>query len=63
MRFRANSPRFDSGQRLDDHFVDITEMIEIGKGSNLRSADSIKKLESKRRKQIGGSQGRPKIEG
>lgn len=23
---------FDSGQRVEDHFVDITEMVEIGKG-------------------------------
>ncbi len=23
---------FNSGQRVEDHFVDITEMIEIGKG-------------------------------
>ena len=22
----------DSGHRLEDHFVDVTEMIEIGKG-------------------------------
>src|SRR5438128_2171249 len=29
---KAKLACFNSGQRLDDHFVDITEMIEIGKG-------------------------------
>ena len=29
---KARLACFNSGQRIDDHFVDITEMIEIGKG-------------------------------
>ena len=29
---RARAACFNSGQRVEDHFVDITEMIEIGKG-------------------------------
>jgi DNA-damage-inducible protein D len=29
---KAKTACFNSGQRLDDHFVDVTEMIEIGKG-------------------------------
>jgi DNA-damage-inducible protein D len=29
---KARTACFNSGQRLEDHFVDITEMIEIGKG-------------------------------
>ena len=29
---KARMACFNSGQRLEDHFVDITEMIEIGKG-------------------------------
>jgi DNA-damage-inducible protein D len=29
---KAKLACFNSGQRVDDHFVDITEMIEIGKG-------------------------------
>ena len=29
---KAKAACFNSGQRLEDHFVDITEMIEIGKG-------------------------------
>ena len=29
---KARTSCFNSGQRIDDHFVDITEMIEIGKG-------------------------------
>ncbi|MBZ0270666.1 DNA damage-inducible protein D [bacterium] len=29
---KAKLACFNSGQRLDDHFVDVTEMIEIGKG-------------------------------
>ena len=31
---KAKTACFDSGQRVEDHFVDITEMIEIGKGGN-----------------------------
>ncbi len=33
---RARMACFNSGQRVEDHFVDITEMIEIGKGGNRR---------------------------
>jgi len=29
---KARVASFNSGQRIEDHFVDITEMIEIGKG-------------------------------
>jgi DNA-damage-inducible protein D len=29
---KARTACFNSGQRMEDHFVDITEMIEIGKG-------------------------------
>jgi DNA-damage-inducible protein D len=29
---RARTACFNSGQRVEDHFVEITEMIEIGKG-------------------------------
>ena len=29
---KARMACFNSGQRLEDHFVDITDMIEIGKG-------------------------------
>ena len=29
---KARTACFNSGQRLEDHFVDITEMVEIGKG-------------------------------
>lgn len=29
---KARMACFNSGQRIDDHFVDVTEMIEIGKG-------------------------------
>ncbi len=35
---RAKTACFNSGQRIEDHFVEITEMIEIGKGGHrLRS--------------------------
>lgn len=30
---KARTACFNSGQRLEDHFVEITEMIEIGKGA------------------------------
>ena len=29
---KARTACFTSGQRIEDHFVDVTEMIEIGKG-------------------------------
>jgi len=29
---KAKLSCFNSGHRIDDHFVDVTEMIEIGKG-------------------------------
>ncbi len=29
---KAFTPCFNNGQRVEDHFVEITEMIEIGKG-------------------------------
>lgn len=68
---KARAACFNSGQRIDDHFVEITEMVPIGSGAkvrktiqelggtmpeNLPSAESIKKLESKRR----WSRGQPK---
>jgi DNA-damage-inducible protein D len=28
----ARTACFNSGQRVDDHFVEVTDMIEIGKG-------------------------------
>lgn len=31
---KARTACFNSGQRVEDHFVDITEMIEIGKGGH-----------------------------
>ena len=32
---KAKGACFNSGYRIEDHFVDITEMIEIGKGGCL----------------------------
>ena len=29
---KAKAACFNSGQRIEDHFVDVTEMIPIGKG-------------------------------
>ncbi|PKL48163.1 MAG: DNA damage-inducible protein D [Planctomycetes bacterium HGW-Planctomycetes-1] len=37
---KAKTACFNSGQRIEDHFVDITEMIEIGKGGQ-RSVSSV----------------------
>lgn len=37
---KARMACFNSGQRVEDHFVDITEMIEIGKGGQ-RSVKTI----------------------
>lgn len=30
---KARTACFNSGQRIDDHFVDVTEMVELGSGS------------------------------
>lgn len=30
---KARTACFNSGQRVEDHFVDITEMVAIGKGA------------------------------
>lgn len=30
---KARTACFNSGQRIDDHFVDVTDMIEVGKGA------------------------------
>jgi len=50
---KARTACFNSGQRLEDHFVDITEMIEIGKGGQrLPPAESIRKLEAKAKKAL-----------
>jgi hypothetical protein len=62
---KARVACFNSGQRIEDHFVDITEMIEIVGAKvrktiqelggtmpeNLPPAESIKKLEARKRKQ------------
>ena len=37
---KAKAACFNSGHRIEDHFVDITEMIEIGKGGQ-RSVHSV----------------------
>jgi hypothetical protein len=44
---KARLACFNSGQRVDDHFVDITEMSE-----NLPAAEGIKKLESTKRNRL-----------
>jgi DNA-damage-inducible protein D len=31
---KARTACFNSGQRVEDHFVDVTDMIEIGKGGH-----------------------------
>lgn len=33
----ARTACFNSGQRVEDHFVDVTDMIAVGKGANLSS--------------------------
>ncbi len=49
---RAKTACFNSGQRIEDHFVEITEMIESGTmPENLPPAESIKKLASMKRKE------------
>lgn len=37
---KARTACFNSGQRMEDHFVEITEMIEIGKGGQ-RSVNTV----------------------
>ena len=36
----ARTACFNSGQRVDDHFVEVTDMIEIGKGGQ-RSVKTV----------------------
>ncbi len=46
---KARAACFNSGQRIEDHFVEITEMIESGiVFEDFRSRESMKKRESKR---------------
>jgi|GEM_PF-1901257 len=35
----ARSACFNSGQRVDDHFVEVTDMIEVGKGARRPAID------------------------
>ena len=37
---KAKTACFNSGQSIEDHFVDITEMVEIGKGGQMRKRTS-----------------------
>jgi hypothetical protein len=37
---KARTACFNSGQRVDDHFVEVTDMIEVGKGAK-RPAKSV----------------------
>ena len=32
---KARAACFNSGQRVEDHFVEIAEMVEIGKGGGI----------------------------
>ena len=57
----ARTACFNSGQRVEDHFVDVTDMIAVGvtikelggtKPDELPPVESIKKLESKARKAL-----------
>ena len=36
---KARTACFNSGHRLEDHFVDITEMVEIGSGATAARQD------------------------
>jgi DNA-damage-inducible protein D len=38
---KARTACFNSGQRVDDHFVGIDDMIEVGKGAK-RPAKSVR---------------------
>ena len=62
---KAKLACFNSGQRVEDHFVGANEMVEIGEKvrktirelggtmpENLPSVESIKKLENQKRKQL-----------
>ena len=37
---KARTACFNSGQRVEDHFVEVTDMIEVGKGAK-RPAKSV----------------------
>ena len=46
---KAKIACFNSGQRLEDHFVDITELIDIGKGGHPRMKAYFTGAPSRRR--------------
>ena len=37
---KARPPCFNSGHRIEDHFVDITEMVAIGSGGEMKEESS-----------------------
>jgi DNA-damage-inducible protein D len=41
---KAHTAYFNSGQRIDDHFVDVTEMVDLGSGAKQRQNRSICQL-------------------
>lgn len=41
---KARTACFNSGQRIEDHFVDVTEMVGIGSGAQ-REAKAVKPLD------------------
>ncbi len=59
---KARTACFNNGHRVEDHFVDITEMVEIGRGAqrplgsnmtvHLSPTESIKRLESKNKRAL-----------
>ena len=46
---KARLACFNSGQRVDDHFVDITEMVDIGKGGQRSAKTTLMSRHTSRR--------------
>ena len=51
---KARLSCFNSGHRIEDHFVDITEMVAIGRGGEMKDESSLGSMFLFKRRDIEG---------